>query len=211
MLCNRPSIFYMLVNFYFQSIKSLIVKMLYNTDLIVTNWKESTYHDRVFASLPPVGSIISDLSILLHLSGSSSSPPRESTTRISGQNCPGIGGVYLQKKIRQITKSTAKRTDRMEEATEENRDRTSCENTARKRMTSPFRRFRERTLSRERLANSKKEDADHNQARESCEKVKDVGSNIKDEKGTDIFKPNSRGNTLNCFYSRFKCKRRKTL
>ncbi|XP_049642666.1 rap guanine nucleotide exchange factor 6 isoform X3 [Suncus etruscus] len=146
-----------------------------------------------------VGSIISDLSILLHLSG------------ISGQNCPGIGGVYLQKKIRQITKSTAKRTDRMEEATEENRDRTSCENTARKRMTSPFRRFRERTLSRERLANSKKEDADHNQARESCEKVKDVRSNIKDEKGTDIFKPNSRGNTLNCFYSRFKCKRRKTL
>ncbi|XP_054999011.1 rap guanine nucleotide exchange factor 6 isoform X9 [Sorex araneus] len=160
-----------------------------------------------------VGSIISDLSILLHLSGSSSSPPRESSTKISGQSCPGIGGVYLQKKILQITKSTAKRTDRIEEATEENRDRTSCENTARKRMTSPFRRFRERTLSRERLVNSKKEDAEHNQATESCEKVKDVGSNIKDEKGTDIFKSNSRGNnnTLNCFYSRFKSKRRKTL
>ncbi|XP_055980211.1 rap guanine nucleotide exchange factor 6 isoform X9 [Sorex fumeus] len=160
-----------------------------------------------------VGSIISDLSILLHLSGSSSSPPRESSTKISGQSCPGIGGVYLQKKILQITKSTAKRTDRIEKATEENRDRTSCENTARKRMTSPFRRFRERTLSRERLVNSKKEDAEHNQATESCEKVKDVGSNIKDEKGTDIFKSNSRGNskTLNCFYSRFKSKRRKTL
>ena len=85
--------------------------------------------------------------------------------------------------------------------------------TARKRMTSPFRRFRERTLSRERLANSKKEDADHNQATESCEKVKDVGSNIKDEKGSDIFNSNSRGNsnTLNCFYTRFTSKRRKTL
>lgn len=119
----------------------------------------------------------------------------------------------MQKKILQITRSTAKRTDRTEKATEENRDRTSCENTARKRMTSPFRRFRERTLSRERLANSKKEDADHNQATESCEKVKDVGSNIKDEKGSDIFNSNSRGNsnTLNCFFTRFKSKRRKTL
>ncbi|XP_047634521.1 rap guanine nucleotide exchange factor 6 isoform X6 [Phacochoerus africanus] len=160
-----------------------------------------------------VGSVISDHSILLHLSGSSSSPPRESSTKISGQSCPGIGGVYLQKKILQITRSTAKRTDRTEKATEENRDRTSCENTARKRMTSPFRRFRERTLSRERLANSKKEDADHDQATESCEKVKDVGSNIKDEKGSDIFNSNSRGNsnTLNCFFTRFKSKRRKTL
>ncbi|KAJ8777421.1 hypothetical protein J1605_014804 [Eschrichtius robustus] len=142
-----------------------------------------------------VGSIISDHSILLRLSGSSSSPPRESSTKISGHSCPGIGGVYLQKKIQQITRSTAKRTDRTEKATEENRDRTSCENTARKRMTSPFRRFRERTLSRERLANSKKEDADLNQATESCEKVKDVGSNIKDEKGNDIFNSNSRGNS----------------
>uniref|UniRef100_A0A8C3YD47 Rap guanine nucleotide exchange factor 6 n=1 Tax=Catagonus wagneri TaxID=51154 RepID=A0A8C3YD47_9CETA len=143
-----------------------------------------------------VGSVISDHSI-----------------KISGQSCPGIGGVYLQKKILQITRSTAKRTDRTEKATEENRDRTSCENTARKRMTSPFRRFRERTLSRERLVNSKKEDADHNQATESCEKVKDVGSNIKDEKGSDIFNSNSRGNsnTLNCFFTRFKSKRRKTL
>ncbi|XP_044914613.1 rap guanine nucleotide exchange factor 6 isoform X5 [Prionailurus viverrinus] len=160
-----------------------------------------------------VGSILSDLSILLRLSGSSSSPPRESSTKISGQSCPGIGGVYLQKKILQITRSTAKRTDRTEKATEEDRDRTSCENTARKRVTSPFRRFRERTLSRERLANSKKEDADHNQATESCEKVKDVGSNIKDEKGKDIFSSNSRGNsnTLNCFYTRFKSKRRKTI
>lgn len=81
-------------------------------------------------------------------------------------------------------------------------------------MTSPFRRFRERALSRERLANSKKEDADHNQATGSCEKVKDVGSNIRDdEKGSDIFNSNSRGtsNALNCFYARFKSKRRKTL
>ncbi|XP_066199488.1 rap guanine nucleotide exchange factor 6 isoform X8 [Saccopteryx leptura] len=131
----------------------------------------------------------------------------------SGYSYPGIGGVYLQKKILQITGSTAKRTDRTKKATEENRDRTSCENTARKRMTSPFRRFRERTLSRERLVNSKKEDADHNQATEICEKVKDVGSNIKDEKGNDIFNSNSRGNSnaLNCFYMRFKSKRRKTL
>ncbi|XP_023372219.1 rap guanine nucleotide exchange factor 6 isoform X2 [Otolemur garnettii] len=160
-----------------------------------------------------VGSIISDHSILLHLSGCSSSPPRESSTKISGQSCPGIGGVYLQKKILQITRSTAKRTDRTEKATEENRDRPSCENTTRKRMTSPFRRFRERTLSRERLVNSKKEDADHNQAAESCEKVKDVRSNIKDEKGSAIFNSNSRGNSnaLNCFYTRFKSKRRKTL
>lgn len=183
------------------------------TKLIVINWKELIDRDRVFASLPPVGSILSDLSILLRLSGSSSSPPRESSTKISGQSCPGIGGVYLQKKILQITRSTAKRTDRTEKATEEDRDRTSCENTARKRVTSPFRRFRERTLSRERLANSKKEDTDHNQATESCEKVKDVGSNIKDEKGKDIFSSNSRGNsnTLNCFYTRFKSKRRKTI
>ncbi|XP_045856234.1 rap guanine nucleotide exchange factor 6 isoform X6 [Meles meles] len=160
-----------------------------------------------------VGSILSDLSILLRLSGPSSSPPRESSTKISGQNCPGIGGVYLQKKILQITRSTAKRTDRTEKATEENRDRTSCENAAKKRMTSPFRRFRERTLSRERLANNKKEDADHHQATESCEKVKDVRSNIKDEKGSDIFNSNSGGNrnTLNCFYTRFKSKRRKTI
>uniref|UniRef100_A0A8C7BPF5 Rap guanine nucleotide exchange factor 6 n=1 Tax=Neovison vison TaxID=452646 RepID=A0A8C7BPF5_NEOVI len=143
-----------------------------------------------------VGSILSDLSI-----------------KISGQNCPGIGGVYLQKKILQITRSTAKRTDRTEKATEENRDRTSCENAAKKRMTSPFRRFRERTLSRERLANNKKEDADHHQATESCEKVKDVRSNIKDEKGSDLFNSNSGGNrnTLNCFYTRFKSKRRKTI
>nr|XP_058134057.1 rap guanine nucleotide exchange factor 6 isoform X8 [Dasypus novemcinctus] len=160
-----------------------------------------------------VGSIISDHSVLLRLSGSSSAPPRESSTKISGQSCPGIGGVYLQKKILQITRSTAKRTDRTEKATEETRDRTSCENTARKRMTSPFRRFRERTLSRERLVNSKKEDADHNQATESCEKVQDVGSNIKDEKGSHVFNSNSRGNSnaLNCFYTRFKSKRRKTL
>ncbi|KAM6224295.1 rap guanine nucleotide exchange factor 6 [Rhynchocyon petersi] len=159
------------------------------------------------------GSIISDHSIPLRFSGSSSYPPRESSTTISGQSCPGIGGVYLQKKILQITRSTAKRTDRTEKATEENRDRTICENTARKRMTSPFRRFRERTLSRERLANNQKADADHNQAKESCEQGKDVGSNIKDEKGSDNFKSNSRGNsnTLNCFYSRFKAKRRKTL
>lgn len=182
----------------------------------MTNRKELIDHDRVFASLPPVGSVISDHSILLRHSGSSSSPPCESSTKISGQSCPGIGGVYLQKKILQITRSTAKRTDRTEKATEENRDRTSCENTARERMTSPFRRFRrfrERTLSRERLANSKKEDADHNQATESCEKVKDVGSNIKDERGSDIFNSNSRGNSnaLNCFYTRFKSKRRKTL
>ncbi|XP_060033652.1 rap guanine nucleotide exchange factor 6 isoform X7 [Erinaceus europaeus] len=160
-----------------------------------------------------VGNVMSDLSSLLHLSGSSSSPPRQSSTKISGQSCPGIGGVYLQKKILQITRSTAKRTDRIEKATEENRDRTNCENAARKRMTSPFRRFRERTLSRERLANNKKEDTDHNQATESCEKVKDVGSNIKDEKGTDIFNSNSQGNSnaLNCFHTRFKSKRRKTL
>ncbi|XP_059554288.1 rap guanine nucleotide exchange factor 6 isoform X18 [Myotis daubentonii] len=160
-----------------------------------------------------VGSIISDHSILLHLSGPTSSPPSESSTEISGRSYPAIGGVYLQKKILQITRSTAKRTDRTKKATEENRDRTSCENTARKRMTSPFRRFRERTLSRERLANSKKEDADHNQATESSEKLKDVGSNIKDEKGSDIFNSNSRGNSnaLNCFYTRFKSKRRKTL
>ncbi|EPQ07349.1 Rap guanine nucleotide exchange factor 6 [Myotis brandtii] len=142
-----------------------------------------------------VGSVISDHSILLPLSGPTSSPPRESSTEISGRSFPGIGGVYLQKKILQITRSTAQRTDRTKKATEENRDRTSCENTARKRMTSPFRRFRERTLSRERLANSKKEDADHNQATESSEKVKDVGSNIKDEKGSDIFNSNSRGNS----------------
>uniref|UniRef100_A0A8C5XPR6 Rap guanine nucleotide exchange factor 6 n=1 Tax=Microcebus murinus TaxID=30608 RepID=A0A8C5XPR6_MICMU len=143
-----------------------------------------------------VGSIISDHSI-----------------KISGQSCPGIGGVYLQKKILQITRSTAKRTDRTEKATEETRDRPSCENTTRKRMTSPFRRFRERTLSRERLVNSKKEDSDHNQATESCEKEKDVGSNIKDEKGNAIFNSNSQGNSnaLNCFCTRFKSKRRKTL
>uniref|UniRef100_A0A2K6GW34 Rap guanine nucleotide exchange factor 6 n=1 Tax=Propithecus coquereli TaxID=379532 RepID=A0A2K6GW34_PROCO len=145
-----------------------------------------------------VGSIISDHSIL---------------TKISGQSCPGIGGVYLQKKILQITRSTAKRTDRTEKATEENRDRPSCENTTRKRMPSPFRRFRERTLSRERLVNSKKEDTDHNQAAESCEKVKDVGSNIRDEKGNAIFNSNSQGssNALNCFCTRLKSKRRKTL
>lgn len=179
----------------------------------MTNWKELIDHDRVFTSLPPVGSIVSDHSVLPHLSGSTSAPPSEPSTTSSGHSYPGIGGVYLQKKILQITRSTAKRTDRTKKATEENRDRTSCENTARKRMTSPFRRFRERTLSRERLANSKKEDADHNQATESCEKVKDVRSNIKDEKGSDIFNSNSRGNSnaLNCFYTRFKSKRRKTL
>lgn len=175
------------------------------------NWKELIDHVRVFAFLPPVGSVISAHSILLRLSGSSSSPPRESSTKISGQSCPGIGGVYLQKKILQITRSTAKRTDRTEKATEENRDRPSCENTTRKRMTSPFRRFRERTLSRERLVNSKTEDADHNQAAESCEEVKDVG--IKDEKGNGIFNSNSQGNSnaLNCFCPRFQSKRRKTL
>uniref|UniRef100_A0A8C9QF02 Rap guanine nucleotide exchange factor 6 n=1 Tax=Spermophilus dauricus TaxID=99837 RepID=A0A8C9QF02_SPEDA len=66
---------------------------------------------------------------------------------------------------------------------------------------------------KERLVNSQKENADHNQATDSCEKVKDVGSNIKDEKGSDIFNSNSQGNSniLNCFHTRFKSKRRKTL
>ncbi|XP_028735847.1 rap guanine nucleotide exchange factor 6 isoform X16 [Peromyscus leucopus] len=160
-----------------------------------------------------VGSVLSDHSILLRLSGSSSSPPREPSTKISGQSCPGIGGVYLQKKILQITGSTAKRTDRTKKATEENRDRTSCETTTRKRMTSPFRRFRERTLSRERLVNSQKEDTDHNQAPDSCEKVKGVGSHVTDEKGNAICASSSQGHNtaLNCFCTRFKSKRRKTL
>ncbi|XP_010638088.1 rap guanine nucleotide exchange factor 6 isoform X7 [Fukomys damarensis] len=160
-----------------------------------------------------VGSVLSDHSILLRLTGSSSAPPCASSTKISGQSCPGIGGVYLQKKILQITRSTAKRTDRTKKATEEDRDRRSCENTTRKRMTSPFRRFRERTLSRERLVNSQKEDPDHHQATDSCGKVKDVGSNITDEKGSDTCHSNSRGdsNALNCFYMRIKSKRRKTI
>lgn len=179
----------------------------------MTNWKELIDHVRVFASLPPVGSILSDHSVLLRLSGSSSSPPREPSTTISGQSCPGIGGVYLQKKILQITGSTAKRTDRTKKATEETRDRTSCENTTRKRVTSPFRRFRERTLSRERLVNGQKEDADHNQATDSCESMKGVGSNSTDEEGSANCKSNSQShsNALNCFCARFKPKRRKTL
>lgn len=66
------------------------------------------------------------------------------------------------------------------------RDRTSCENTARKRMTSPFRRFRERTLSKERLAN-RKEGADHKWLQkavrkrrmlETTSKMKGVASSI---------------------------------
>ncbi|XP_021067951.1 rap guanine nucleotide exchange factor 6 isoform X9 [Mus pahari] len=160
-----------------------------------------------------VGSILSDHSILLRLSGSSSSLPREPSTKISGQSCPGIGGVYLQKKILQITGSTAKRTDRTKKATEENRDRTRCEDTTRRRMTSPFRRFRERTLSRERLVNNQKEDAHHNQATDSCEKVKDVGSNITDERGNAIYDSSSQSHStaLSCFCTRFKTKRRKTL
>ncbi|XP_040827248.1 rap guanine nucleotide exchange factor 6 isoform X15 [Ochotona curzoniae] len=160
-----------------------------------------------------VGSILCEHSLLLHPSGSSSAPPQESSTNIRGPSCPGIGGVYLQKKILQITRSTAKRTDSSKKATEENRGRTSFENTTRKRMTSPFRRFRERTLSRERLVASKKEDADHNQATESWEKVEDVGRNSTDEKGRDLIKSNSQGNSnaLNCFHMRFKSKRRKTL
>ncbi|XP_031210760.1 rap guanine nucleotide exchange factor 6 isoform X14 [Mastomys coucha] len=160
-----------------------------------------------------VRSILSDHSILLRLSGCSSSPPREPSTKISGQSCPGIGGVYLQKKILQITGSTAKRTDRTKKATEENRDRTRCEDTTRRRMTSPFRRFRERTLSRERLVNNQKEDAHHNQATDSCEKVKDVGSNITDERGNAIYDSSSQSHStaLSCFCTRFKTKRRKTL
>ncbi|XP_045678772.1 rap guanine nucleotide exchange factor 6 isoform X5 [Phyllostomus hastatus] len=160
-----------------------------------------------------VGSVLSDPSSLLRLSGSTSSPPSETSTEISGHSCPGIGGVYLQKKILQITRSTAKRTDRTKKATEENRDRTSCENTARKRITSPFRRFRERTLSRERLANSTKEDADHHHAAESSEKVEGVGSNFRDEKGGDISSSSSRGHStaLNCFRTHCQSKRRKTL
>ncbi|XP_032767837.1 rap guanine nucleotide exchange factor 6 isoform X6 [Rattus rattus] len=160
-----------------------------------------------------VGSLLSDHSILLRLSGPSSSPPREPSTKISGQSCPGIGGVYLQKKILQITGSTAKRTDRTKKSTEENRDRTRCEDTPRRRMTSPFRRFRERTLSRERLVNNQKEDAHHNQATDSCEQVKDVGSNITDERGNAISDSSSQSHStaLSCFCTRFKTKRRKTL
>uniref|UniRef100_A0A8C2VWH5 Rap guanine nucleotide exchange factor 6 n=1 Tax=Chinchilla lanigera TaxID=34839 RepID=A0A8C2VWH5_CHILA len=160
-----------------------------------------------------VGSVLSDHSVLPHLSGSSSPPPCESSAKISGQSCPGIGGVYLQKKILQITKSTAKRTDRTKKATEEDRDRTSCENTTRKRMTSPFRRFRERTLSRERLVTSQKEDPDHRHAPDSCETVKDAGRSSADEEGSDTCHSSSRGhsNALNCFYARFKSRRRKTI
>uniref|UniRef100_A0A8I5YCN5 Rap guanine nucleotide exchange factor 6 n=1 Tax=Rattus norvegicus TaxID=10116 RepID=A0A8I5YCN5_RAT len=160
-----------------------------------------------------VGSLLSDHSILLRLSGPSSPPPREPSTKISGQSGPGIGGVYLQKKILQITGSTAKRTDRTKKSTEENRDRTRCEDTPRRRMTSPFRRFRERTLSRERLVNNQKEDAPHNQATDSCEKVKDVGSNITDERGNAIYDSSSQSHStaLSCFCTRFKTKRRKTL
>ncbi|XP_023568893.1 rap guanine nucleotide exchange factor 6 isoform X9 [Octodon degus] len=160
-----------------------------------------------------VGSVLSDHSILLRLSGPSSPPPCESSTKISGQSCPGIGGVYLQKKILQITRSTAKRTDRTKKATEEDRDRTSCENTARKRMTSPFRRFRERTLSRERLVTSQKEDPDHRHAPDGCETVKDAGHSSADEQGSDICHPSSRGhsNALHSFYTRLKSRRRKTI
>lgn len=119
----------------------------------------------------------------------------------------------MQKKILQITGSTAKRTDRTKKSTEENRDRTRCEDTPRRRMTSPFRRFRERTLSRERLVNNQKEDAPHNQATDSCEKVKDVGSNITDERGNAIYDSSSQSHStaLSCFCTRFKTKRRKTL
>lgn len=207
----------MLLDFSFSEIvndvRILFIVKCYIHQPTCNELEEFIDHVRVFASLPPVGSGLCGHSILLRLSGSSSSPPHESSTKSSGQSCPGIGGVYLQKKILQITRSTAKRTDRTEKATEENRDRPSCENTARKRMTSPFRRFRERTLSRERLVNSKKEDTDHNQAAESCEKVKDVGSNIRAEKGSDAFRSNSRGdrNALNYCCTRFKSKRRKTL
>ncbi|EPY81675.1 PDZ domain-containing guanine nucleotide exchange factor I isoform 2-like protein [Camelus ferus] len=42
-----------------------------------------------------VGSVISDHSILLRHSGSSSSPPCESSTKISGQSCPGIGYTLI--------------------------------------------------------------------------------------------------------------------
>lgn len=119
----------------------------------------------------------------------------------------------MQKKILQITGSTAKRTDRTKKATEENRDRTRCEDTTRRRMTSPFRRFRERTLSRERLVNNQKEDAHHNQATDSCEKVKGVGSNITDERGSAIYDSSSQSHStaLSCFCTRLKTKRRKTL
>lgn len=177
------------------------------------NREELIDHDRVFAFLPPVGSILSDPSAPLRPSGPTSSPPREASSEISGHSCPGIGGVYLQKKILQITRSTAKRTDRTKKATEENRDRTSCENTARKRITSPFRRFRERTLSRERLASSTKADADRHRAAESSEKVEGVGSSVRDEKGGDVSSSSSRGhsNALNCFRTRCQSKRRKTL
>ncbi|XP_053528725.1 rap guanine nucleotide exchange factor 6 isoform X8 [Artibeus jamaicensis] len=159
-----------------------------------------------------VGSVPSDPSTLLRLSGSTSSSPSETSTESSGHSCPSIGGVYLQKKILQITRSTAKRKDRTKKATEENRDRTS-ENTARKRITSPFRRFRERTLSRERLANSAREDADQHRAAEGSQRAEGVGGNLREEKGGDISSSSSRGHStaLNCFRTRCQSKRRKTL
>lgn len=166
-----------------------------------------------FACLPSVGSVLSDHSIVLRLSGSSSPPPCESSAKISDQSCPGIGGVYLQKKILQITRSTAKRTDRTKKATEEDRDRTNCENTTRKRMISPFRRFRERTLSRERLVTSQKEDPDHCHTPDGYKTVKDAGQSSTDEKGSDTCPPGSRGhsNALHCFCTRLKSRRRKTI
>ncbi|XP_015669765.1 rap guanine nucleotide exchange factor 6 [Protobothrops mucrosquamatus] len=105
-----------------------------------------------------------DISVASSLHSSPAASPQESprkasslasetSNKNSGHRSYGIGGAYLQKKIQQMTSKTAERSVSIEKReSEEDRGKPEPLYKARKRMGSPFGRFRERSISRERSA-----------------------------------------------------------
>lgn len=115
----------------------------------------------------------------INLSGSSSSLASETSNKNSGQRSYGIGGAYLQKKIQQMTSRTAERSISAEKKdSEDARDETETSYKPRKRMRSPFRRIRDRSFSRERLASAPDMEAESMPERDRSGKPKDVDSNV---------------------------------
>uniref|UniRef100_A0A8C0ISJ6 Uncharacterized protein n=1 Tax=Chelonoidis abingdonii TaxID=106734 RepID=A0A8C0ISJ6_CHEAB len=130
----------------------------------------------------------------------------ETSNKNSGQRSYGIGGIYLQKKIQEITGRTTHGSGSSEKKeSEDDRGKAEVENKHRKRMRSPFGRHRERSFSRERPAFTSKKEADHIQATEGNEKLKDIDS--------DALSTSSHGNsnTLVWFCPQLRPKRRKTI
>lgn len=144
----------------------------------------------------------------INLSGSSSSLASEASNKNSGQRSYGIGGAYLQRKIQQMTSRTAEISVSAEKRQSEDvRDKTELQYKPRKRMVSPFARFRERSISRERSAAARDMDAKCMQEeRDRAEKQKDIDSNV-------LHTASSHGNSSSLMWlcPQLRHKRRKTM